>query len=158
MSADPPVLCTAVRKGPRSGFTILEAAVAVTIVGLAAVASLAAFAAELRAADRARTALVVEALLEESMALTRVLPVDALASLPDSLRDGEFPPPFEGYAWERAVRIVPGAPGLFEATVTVRQRPSSEEGSGSAMLGNRGSEGRTLSTRLYRQAAARAAQ
>lgn len=135
----------------RAGFTILEAAVAVTIVGLAAVASLAAFGAELGAGDRARAALEVDALLEEANSSTRVLPVSVLLSLPDSLRAGNFDPPFERYRWNRLVRIVPGTPGLFEATVSVVLRNE-----GSAQTGPGGAGQRALTTRLYRPAAARA--
>lgn len=135
----------------RAGFTLIEAAVAVTIVGLAAVASLAAFGAELRAGDRARTALEVEALLEEQLSLTRLLPTQSLISLPDSLTRGEFLPPFERYAWSRSVRVVPGTPGLFDVTVRVRRAAdrSTEDDSRTGEW--------SIATRLYRSAAVRAA-
>lgn len=101
------------------GFSLLEALIALTIVGLAAVAGLSAFAAQLRAAERTRTALEAQSLAEEQMAQLRVLPARSYRSLPDSLRHGHFAPPFERYEWRRAVRARPGMPDLFSASVEI---------------------------------------
>lgn len=133
------------RDSRSAGFTILEAVVAVTIVGLAAVASLAAFGEEIRAGDRARTGLEIESLLEEVTARTRLLPVEALVSLPDSLREGRCDPPFQAYRWERVIEVVPGAAGLIRTTVTVgplRDTNAAENGGGT----------RSITTLLYRPA------
>lgn len=105
---------------PTAGFTILEAIVAVTIVGVAAVASLAAFGSQLRAGARAQVALEAEALAEEQVAGIRLLPASSLEALPDSLRSGTFPQPFERYQWSSTVQTVAHEADIHEARVTVR--------------------------------------
>jgi hypothetical protein len=127
------------------GFTLLEAVVAVTIVGLAAVSSLAAFGAELRAGGRAQRALELEALADEALARIRLLPVASLVSLPDSLRSGYFAPPFETYHWMSLVSPVIGEPGLYDVSIVVR-------GSDDAPIGAPAAPTRQISTRLYRPA------
>lgn len=108
------------RRADERGFTVLEALVAVTIVGMTAVASLAAFGSQLQAGARAETALEAEALAEELLARLRLLPVASLRVLPDSLRSGTFPPPFEGYRWTSTVGARLHEVDLHEATVIVR--------------------------------------
>ncbi|HEV8356845.1 MAG TPA: type II secretion system protein [Gemmatimonadales bacterium] len=120
----------------RRGFSLLEAVIALTIVSLAIVAGLGAFAAELRVAGKARTAVELETLARESLAGLWLVPAQLLRPLPDSLRHGRFEPPFERYAWTRTVRPVLGTPDLLHAVVEVT-----------------GADGRfALETRLYRPA------
>ena len=106
------------RRG-RAGFALLEAAIAAAIVSLAAVATLAAFGAEVRTGIRARDALRAAALAEERLATVRLLPTEDLRLLPDSVRRGRFAPPFEGYGWEASARTVPEQEGLVEVSVRV---------------------------------------
>jgi prepilin-type N-terminal cleavage/methylation domain-containing protein len=101
------------------GFSLIEALIALTIVGLTAVAGLSAFAAQLRAAERTRTALEAQSLAEEQLARLRILPARAYRSLPDSLRHGRFAPPFDRYQWRHAVRSRPEMPDLFAASVEI---------------------------------------
>lgn len=105
--------------GNSAGFTLLEALVAVTIVGLVAVSSLAAIGAQLRIADRARIALEAEALAQDQLTAVRLLPANDLNPIPDSLRHGTFDPPFDRYSWEHTVREVSGQPGLFDIAAVV---------------------------------------
>ena len=117
-----------------AGFTILEAIVAVTIIGLTAVGSLAAFGSQLRAGARAQIALDAEALAEEQLARIRLLPASSLEALPDSLGSGTFAQPFERYQWTSTVEPLPHDADLHEARVVIRW-----------------SEGEyVLATRLYR--------
>jgi prepilin-type N-terminal cleavage/methylation domain-containing protein len=101
------------------GFSLLEAVVALAIVGLASVGALAAFSAELRTSDRARRALEANALAEERLAELRLLPRVELAPLTDSLRKGKFPQPFEEYRWEASAGSVRSRDDLFDLAVTV---------------------------------------
>ncbi|HEX2091659.1 MAG TPA: type II secretion system protein [Longimicrobiaceae bacterium] len=101
------------------GFTLLEAVVALAILGLASVAALSALAAELRSAERAQRALEAAALAQDRLAALELLSVEDLSPLPDSLRRGRFGAPFTAYAWEAAVREVPGDQGLVDAAVRV---------------------------------------
>jgi prepilin-type N-terminal cleavage/methylation domain-containing protein len=102
-----------------AGFSLLEAVVALAILSLAAVGTLGAMAAELRTLDRTRRALEAQLLAEDRMAALRLLHRAELSPLPDSLRGGRFPPPFEAYRWEAASRDVPGRRALFELRVAV---------------------------------------
>lgn len=86
----------------RQGFTLIEAAIAVAIVGLASVAVLSAFGTELRTADRARRALESRALAEQRLTALELTPVVLLDRLPDSLARGRFDRPFDDYSWKAA--------------------------------------------------------
>lgn len=103
----------------RMGFTLLEAVVAITIVGLAAVAALEALGGEFRVTGQARQALRAEALAGQRLALTELLDVADLETLPDSVAAGSFSTPFEGYRWTTEVRPVPGERGLYDVGVGI---------------------------------------
>ena len=111
----------------RRGFTLLEAAVAMAIVGVIALAALGAYAAELRAAGKARQALPAVSLAEERLAAIDLLPAGELRALPDSLARGRFGPPFERYEWTATVRRareagrgMRGLRDLYDVRVEVR--------------------------------------
>ena len=108
-----------VRRLDNRGFTLLEALVAVMIVGLTAVAALETVSAELRTASRAKHALHATALAEYRIETLRLLSPAELRSLPDSLERGDFAPPLERYRWTATTREVPGEPGLYDARVVV---------------------------------------
>ena len=105
---------------PRAGFTLLEAAVAMTIVGLIGVGSLAAFGADLRAATRSQQLLPAAALAQERMQMLELLDAQKVRMLPDSIAHGTFLPPFEPYHWESVAKEVRGEVALLEFVVTVR--------------------------------------
>lgn len=109
------------RRRPRgpTGFTLIEVVVAVTILAMALVAWLSAHAAELRALSIAREVNVAVELAEDRMASLEMLGRDRLPSLPDSLEDGRFPPPFEHMTWRAAAEELP-ATDLIELRVVVR--------------------------------------
>lgn len=107
------------RTDARPGFTLLEAIIAVTIVGLAAVAVLSSFGATLRTATRARHALEAEALAGQRLARAALLDRDELLHLPDTLAGGRFVAPFDEYAFTTSATEVRGEPGLFDVAVTV---------------------------------------
>ena len=107
------------RVGER-GFTLLEAVVAMAILGLSSVAALSALAAELRSAERAQRSLEAAALAQDRLAGLEFLAVGELSPLPDSLRRGRFREPFAAYGWEASVREVPGDQGLVEVAVRVQ--------------------------------------
>src|SRR5436309_6691188 len=82
-----------------SGFTLLEVVVALAIVGIAGVAALEAFGAEVRGADKTQQALPAAALAEERLGRLALLATSELAHLPDSLSRGTFPAPLDRYRW-----------------------------------------------------------
>jgi prepilin-type N-terminal cleavage/methylation domain-containing protein len=102
-----------------SGFTLMEVIVAIVIVGMTAIATLSAFATELRTADTSRAALEAASLGETRLAMMELLPAEELIALPDSSKGGQFDPPFEQYRWTGTVTPVVNEPDLFEAAVRV---------------------------------------
>ena len=86
------------------GFTLLEAVVALAIVGCAGVAALEAAGAEVRSAERAREAYHLAALAQDRLAAIAVAPARDLDLLPDSIARGTFPTPFEAYSWTISAR------------------------------------------------------
>lgn len=106
--------------GARAGFTLLEAAVAVAMVGMISVGALAAFGADLRGAQKAQEILPASALAEERMAELELVDPARLRFLPDSLRRGSFTAAFERYDWTASATPVRDERWLFELTVRVQ--------------------------------------
>jgi len=101
------------------GFTILEAVVALAIVGLSGVAALEAVAGEIRGIDRAREAYTTAALAQDRLAAIAVLPMENLNPLPDSLAHGTFAAPFKNYRWTATLRPLFGESDMYDVIVTI---------------------------------------
>ncbi len=103
----------------RRGFTMLEAVVALAIIGLVCVGTLGAYGGSLRAAVTATEKLPLAALARER--LTAVdLGGGSLSSLTDSLARGRFTPPYSSATWLVSTTPVRGVDGLFDLRVEVR--------------------------------------
>ncbi|MGQ0640477.1 MAG: type IV pilus modification PilV family protein [Gemmatimonadaceae bacterium] len=105
----------------RRGFSLLEALVALTIVGLAAVGTLRAYGGEIRSAERARWTLTAAALAEEQLSRLRLTPRSTLDFSPDSLRKGAFARPFDRFTWTASVTRVQSQRDLFDINVQVSE-------------------------------------
>jgi prepilin-type N-terminal cleavage/methylation domain-containing protein len=103
----------------RRGFALLEAIVAMTIIGLVSVGALGAFGADLRAAQRADRMLPAAALAQERLTSLERVTVGPLSALPDSLARGRFDAPFDEYTWTATARRVRAVDGLVELRVEV---------------------------------------
>jgi hypothetical protein len=132
-----------------SGFALLEAVIALTITGLAAIGLLSAFAAQLSAESTALRQLEVKALAEEQLSALKIAPTQGLVSLPDSLSKGAFAPPFDHYRWTQRATMSRELPGLFLLDISVERRAEA----GSEFSSVEGSW--TVSTRIFRPQAAR---
>ena len=88
----------------RQGFVLVEAVVALLVIGLVAAAAVELLAADMRAARREPALLTASALAQDRLAGLVLLDDGALEHLPDSLAGGRFPPPFADYAWRSTVR------------------------------------------------------
>lgn len=107
-------------RAARGGFVLLEAMIALAIIGLFAIALLQATGTQIRAARQARTLLVARSLAEDRLAALQLLSYDALEDPPDSLLDGTFPEPFQDYSWTAEVAPIDSEYDLFGAEVVVR--------------------------------------
>lgn len=104
----------------RKGITLFEAVAAVAMVGATAAAALSAVASQYRTTTRAQRALVVEALATSRLDFLDLLDQDRdLASLPDSVAQGEFPAPLDEYSWKTEVAPVSDEAGLYTVRILV---------------------------------------
>jgi type II secretory pathway pseudopilin PulG len=101
------------------GFVLLEALVALAIVGTFAIAVIATVGSQVRAADRGSSLLIAQTLAEDVQVAIELLDRDDLASLPDSVAAGVFPAPFEQYRWTAQVEAIDKEADLFGTLVEV---------------------------------------
>ena len=105
--------------GSRGGFVLLEAVVAMAILGVASIVLLQVRAQQIRVATQARELLTAQALAEDRVAAIRLLDYELLADPPDSLMEGVFPPPFEAFEWTAEVALIEDEYDLFGVEVVV---------------------------------------
>jgi hypothetical protein len=103
----------------RTGFVLMEAVLALAILSLFSVALIAAVGAQVRTADKAGVLLTARPLAEDRITAIRLLDYPQLLRLPDSLRAGTFPAPFEDFSWTASVEPVEGEFDLFAIEVVV---------------------------------------
>jgi len=103
----------------RGGFVLLEAVVALAILGVASIVLLQVRAQQIRVATQARELLTAQALAEDRIAALRMLDYLLLSEPPDSLMGGTFPPPFEEFDWAAEVEIMEDEYDLFGVQVEV---------------------------------------
>ncbi len=103
----------------RRGISLLEATTGLAIVGMTAVAALAAAGVELHAAERAQRALVAESLAIYRLDLLDLLSANELEVLPDSVAHGRFDPPLDGYRWETAASNREREAGVYDVTIHI---------------------------------------
>jgi len=101
------------------GITLLEAVVAIAIVGITSVAALEASAGEMRTAERSRRALEVEALATSRLDFMELLNDRELEALPDSVENGKFVPPLNEYTWKTTSTPVSQQAGLYDVRITI---------------------------------------
>lgn len=104
---------------PRRGITLLEAVVAIAIVGMTSVAALESVGGEMRTAERARRAIEVEQLATSRLEFMDLLTDRELQALPDSVEKGTFTAPLDEYSWTTTSSPVSEQPGVYDVRVTV---------------------------------------
>ena len=97
--------CAEVRGRARAegGFLLLEALIGLAVIGVVAIALLAATGAQIRSADKAAVLLVAGALAQDRMVTIQLLDNEGLKDPPDSLLSGVFPEPFQDFRWSAEV-------------------------------------------------------
>jgi type II secretory pathway pseudopilin PulG len=103
----------------RSGISLLEAVVAVAIVGMTSVAALEAVGSDLRTAERARRAVEVEQLATSRLEFMNLLTDQELQALPDSVSSGTFPKPLDEYSWKTTSAAVSDQAGVYDVRLTI---------------------------------------
>lgn len=98
---------------------MLEAVVALAILGVASIVLLQVRAQQIRVATQARELLTAQALAEDRISALRMLDYDMLADPPDSLLAGVFPPPFQAFTWTGQVALMEDEYDLFGVEVVV---------------------------------------
>jgi prepilin-type N-terminal cleavage/methylation domain-containing protein len=105
----------------RDGFGLIEALVALVLIGLAAGTALGALSSGYSAAARARTEVIMMELAEMKMAEIRSSAPEELRShIDQGSRLRPFAPPFDALAWSVAVGRESASADLFQVQVTVR--------------------------------------
>jgi hypothetical protein len=108
--------------GGREGFLLLEAVVAVAIVGVVAISVLAFTAAQVRTTGKGSVLLIGSALADDRATSFRLLGYDDLSAPDDSLLGGRFPEPFEEFSWVAQVAPMEDEYDLFSVEVVVEGR------------------------------------
>lgn len=103
----------------RAGFTMLEAVVALAIIGLVCVGVLGAYGAAIRADVTAADRIPLASLAVERLAAVD-LDAGALQHLPDSLARGTFDAPYATATWDVETHPVQQLDGLYDVIIHVR--------------------------------------
>jgi len=103
----------------RAGISLLEAVVAIAIVGITSVSALEAVGGDMRTAERSRRAMEVEALATTRLDFLNLFNYNSMEALPDSVKSGKFGAPLDEYTWTTSATPVSDQPGLFDVRVTV---------------------------------------
>jgi len=103
----------------RSGISLLEAVVAIAIVGMTAVSALEAAGGDMRAAERSRRAIEAEALATSRLDFMDLLTDRELQALPDSVEKGKFDPPLDEYTWKTTATPLADQAGVYTIHITV---------------------------------------
>jgi type II secretory pathway pseudopilin PulG len=104
----------------RKGVSLLEAVVAVTIVGMTSVGALEAVGGDMRSAERSRRAIEVEALATSRLQFMNLLTDQELQSLADSVQKGTFPAPLDEYSWKTTSAPLSDQAGVYDVRVTIQ--------------------------------------
>ena len=103
----------------RRGVSLLEAVAALAIVGITSISALAAVGAEMKTAERARRAMIVEVLATERQSFVGLLTDRDLLNLPDSVAKGQFDPPMDEYKWTTTSTPSSSYAGLYDVQVAI---------------------------------------
>ncbi|HVE79172.1 MAG TPA: prepilin-type N-terminal cleavage/methylation domain-containing protein [Gemmatimonadaceae bacterium] len=105
----------------RRGFTLLEALVALVIVGTAVAAALAAFSAAMRVGSQVGGHAQAVALADARLSELSILSADSVRYYARP-REGSFPAPFDAYRWTARLQPRRESPALLRAQVVVSWR------------------------------------
>jgi type II secretory pathway pseudopilin PulG len=119
----------------RKGISLLEAVVAVAIVGMTSVAALESVGSGMRTAEKSKRAIEAEALASSRLEFMDLMTDRELQALPDSVESGKFLAPLDEYTWKTTSTASEEQAGIYDVRITVSWATGSY----------------TLKTYLYRQ-------
>lgn len=103
----------------RSGISLLEAVVAIAIVGMTAVSALESVGAGMRAAEKSRRAIEAEALATSRLEFMDFMSDRQLQALPDSVQSGKWLAPLDEYSWKTTSAPLNDQAGVYDVRITV---------------------------------------
>ena len=103
----------------RVGISLLEAVVAIAIVGITSVSALEAVGGDLRTAERSRHAMEAQALATTRLDFLQLYGYNQIQALPDSVKRGTFAAPLDDYTWTTSAAPISDQPGLFDVRVAI---------------------------------------
>lgn len=106
-------------RAPRAGISLLEAVVAVAIVGMTAISALESVGGGMRTAEHAKRAMEAEALASSRLEFFDLMTDRELQSLPDSVASGKFPEPLDEYEWKATSAPLAEQAGVYDVRVIV---------------------------------------
>jgi type II secretory pathway pseudopilin PulG len=119
----------------RKGISLLEAVVAVAIVGMTSIGALESVGSGLRTAEKSKRAIEAEALASSRLEFMDLMTDRELQALPDSVESGKFLAPLDAYSWKTTSTPSEEQAGIYDVRITVSWPTGSY----------------TLKTYLYRQ-------
>ena len=114
-----PILAEPTRLRARRGISLMEAVVAVAIVGVTSVAALEAVGSDMRTAERARRAIETESLASSRLQFLSLMTDRDLQALPDSVAGGKFDKPLDEYSWKTTSTPLDDQAGVYDVRVTI---------------------------------------
>jgi len=103
----------------RRGISLLEAVVAIAIVGMTSIAALESVGSGMRTAEKARRMTEAEALATSRMEMLDLLTDRELQALPDSVQKGKFSEPLDEYSWTTTSEPLAGEAGVYAIRITI---------------------------------------
>ncbi len=103
----------------RPGISLLEAVVAIAIVGMTAISALESVGSGMRTAERSKRAIEAEALASSRLEFMDLMTDAELQSLPDSVASGKFSPPLDEYTWKTTSAALADQAGVYDVSITV---------------------------------------
>jgi type II secretory pathway pseudopilin PulG len=103
----------------RPGISLLEAVVAIAIVGMTAISALESVGSGMRTAERSKRAVEAEALASSRLEFMDLMTDAELQSLPDSVSSGKFPAPLNEYSWKTTSAAVADQAGVYDVRIAI---------------------------------------
>jgi type II secretory pathway pseudopilin PulG len=106
-------------RADRRGISLIEAVVAVAIVGMTAISALESVGGGMRTAERSKRAIEAEALATSRLEFMALMTDQELRALPDSVEKGKFPAPLDEYTWTTTSSSYSDQAGVYDVRVTI---------------------------------------